>query len=68
MPDHIPRVPSQLGADFATISFDSSEPYLDTRAPVTPGQPEIRQYRARYHDGTGPIGTWSYIVSATAQP
>lgn len=55
-------------ADFITIGFDSSEPYLDSRAPVNPGQPEVRQYRARYHDGTGPIGIWSDIVSATAQP
>lgn len=55
-------------ADFITIGFDSSEPYLDSRAPVVAGQPEVRQYRARYHDGTGPIGIWSDIVSATAQP
>lgn len=55
-------------ADFITIGFDSSEPYLDSRAPVVAGQPEVRQYRARYHDTAGPIGTWSDIVSATAQP
>lgn len=55
-------------ADFITIGFDSSEPYLDSRAPVTPGQPEVRQYRARYHDAGGPIGSWSDIVPATAQP
>ncbi|MCZ7580402.1 MAG: hypothetical protein M5U21_06240 [Fimbriimonadaceae bacterium] len=55
-------------ADFITIGFDSSEPYLDSRAPVVAGQPEVRQYRARYHDTSGPIGTWSDIVSATAQP
>lgn len=62
-------------ADFVTIGFDSSEPYLDSRPPVVRGlprcnrgQPEVRQYRARYHDTAGPIGTWSDIVSATAQP
>lgn len=62
-------------ADFVTIGFDSSEPYVDARAPVggglprcSRGQPEVRQYRARYHDTAGPIGTWSDIVSATAQP
>ncbi len=55
-------------ADFITIGFDSSEPYVDARAPVTAGQPEVRQYRARFYDPAGPIGTWSDIVSATAQP
>ncbi|MBI5706963.1 MAG: hypothetical protein HZC36_08230 [Armatimonadetes bacterium] len=55
-------------ADLGAIGFDSSEPYLDSRAPVVAGQPEVRQYRARYLDAGGPIGIWSDIVSATAQP
>lgn len=44
-------------ADSITIGFDSSEPFLDSRAPVVAGRPEVRQYRARYYDTAGPIGT-----------
>lgn len=69
-------------ADFITVGFDSSEPYLDARAPVvrglsrrSRGQPEVRRngaclrlVGARCRDANGPIGIWSDIVSATAQP
>jgi hypothetical protein len=53
---------------FVTIGFDSAAPYLDSRPPAVPGQPEVRRYRARYHDAAGPVGEWSDTVSATAQP
>jgi hypothetical protein len=33
-----------------------------------PGQPEVRQYRARYRDDDHPLGHWSDIVQVTARP
>ena len=44
------------GWEFLAIDIES--PYLDTRANLTPGQAEWREYRARYWDGT-PVGDWS---------
>lgn len=56
-------------AEFTTIAYDTSSPYIDGREPLAAGQPEQRQYRARYigHDNQ-PLGDWSDIVVATAKP
>ena len=40
------------------LAIDIESPYLDTRANLTPGQAEWREYRARYWDGTA-VGDWS---------
>ena len=45
------------------LAIDIESPYLDTRANLTPGQSEWREYRARYWDGT-PVGDWSGVIRA----
>ena len=33
--------------------------YIDTKTPLTAGQPEERRYRARFLNGNDPLGQWS---------
>ena len=54
--------------DFSLLPVDTNNPYLDARAPLVAGVPEVREYKARYRDNDVPTGTWSAIVSVTAQP
>jgi len=54
--------------EWTLLTFDTNSPYLDARAPLVAGQPEVREYRARFRDNDIPVGDWSDIVSATAQP
>ena len=64
------EIQSKRGAelDFSLLAYDTNSPYLDARTALTPGQPEVRQYRARYRDDDQPVGDWSDIVQVTAQP
>ncbi|GIV04959.1 MAG: hypothetical protein KatS3mg016_0534 [Fimbriimonadales bacterium] len=65
------EIQSRRGSEteFTTIAFDTSSPYVDGRAPLEAGRPEIREYRARYIDRNDqPIGDWSDVVSTTAKP
>jgi hypothetical protein len=55
-------------SDFSVLAFDTSSPYVDTRAPLVAGTPEVRQYRARFIQDDAPVGGWSLTVSATAGP
>jgi len=55
-------------ADFSLLAYDTNSPYLDARAPLVAGQPEVRQYRARWRDDDQPFGDWSDIVQVTARP
>ena len=55
-------------ADFTFVSYDTNSPYLDARPPLVAGQPEVRQYRARWRDDDLPVGDWSDIVQVTARP
>lgn len=55
------------GGDWELITVDTSNPYVDGRAPLVAGQPEVREYRARYKDGDEPVGDWSDVISVTAQ-
>lgn len=52
------------------IGMDTSSPYLDSRAPLVAGQPEVRRYRLRYFDeeDSNLIGVWSDIVTVTTIP
>lgn len=52
---------------WSLITVDTNSPYVDGDAPLVSGQPEVRQYRARYRDNDLPVGDWSDVVSATAQ-
>ncbi len=55
-------------ADFSLLAYDTNSPYLDARVPLVTGQPEVRQYRARWRDDDLPFGDWSDIVQVTARP
>lgn len=54
--------------DWSRLGTDNYSPYLDTRTPTTPGQPEIREYRLRYILRDEEVGEWSDIISATTTP
>ena len=64
------EIQSQRGgeADFSLLAYDTNSPYLDARPPLVAGQPEVRQYRARWRDDDQPLGDWSDIVQVTARP
>ena len=64
------EIQSQRGVelDFSLLAYDTNSPYLDARAPLVSGQPEVRQYRARWRDDDQPFGDWSDIVQVTASP
>jgi len=53
---------------WVSLAFDTNSPYLDGRAPLVAGQPELRRYRARYVDNDIPVGDWSDTVEVTAHP
>lgn len=50
------------------LGTDTSSPYLDSRAPLVAGQPEVRRYRIRYLVGDELVGNYSAIVSVTTIP
>ncbi len=52
---------------WSLITTDTSSPYVDGRDPLVAGQPEVRQYRARFKDSDNPVGDWSDVISVTAQ-
>lgn len=54
--------------DWTLLAFDTNSPYVDARPPLVPGQPETREYRARYRDNDQPVGDWSDIISVVAKP
>ena len=58
------EIQSQRGAEpgFSLLAYDTNSPYLDARAPLVAGQPEVRQYKARYRDNDLPVGDWSDSV------
>jgi len=61
---------TQRGAETAWtfLSRDTSSPYVDNRALLVAGQPELRRYRAKYLLGDEEVGLWSDDASGTAQP
>ena len=54
--------------DWTPMGTDRFAPWIDTRAPLVAGQPEVRRYRIRYLDGDDPVGLYSAIVSVTTIP
>jgi len=63
-------VESQRAAEttWTSLGTDRFSPFVDGRAPLLPGQPEVRRYRIRYLDGDDPIGNYSATVSVTTVP
>ncbi len=50
------------------IATDLSSPYVDARAPLVAGQPEVRRYRLRYVVNDVPVGNYSAVGSVTTMP
>ncbi len=51
---------------FTLITVDTNNPYFDGTPPLVAGQPEVRQYQARYKDNDLPVGDWSDVITITA--
>jgi hypothetical protein len=49
-------------AEWKPLAVDRFSPYVDTRPPLRPGQPEKREYRLRYLDEDDPVGPHSDVI------
>jgi len=60
-------IESQRGGEstWTYLAFDGYSPYVETRPPLVPGQPEERRYRLRYRDGDVPVGDYSDVFVVT---
>jgi hypothetical protein len=54
-------------SDWSALGTDNYSPYLDSRAPLAGGKPEIREYRLRYLLKDEPLGEWSDTISASTR-
>jgi hypothetical protein len=50
------------------LGIDTVSPYMDERALLTPGTPEMREYRMRYWDKGTPNGDWTDVAKVTVSP
>lgn len=50
------------------LAVDRFSPYVDTRPPLRPGQPEKREYRLRYLDEDDPVGPYSEVIVVHTSP
>jgi len=50
------------------LGIDLNSPYLDERALLVAGQPEVRDYRLQFYDDDGPTGDFTPIQSVTVTP
>lgn len=50
------------------LAVDRFSPYVDTRPPLSPGQPERREYRLRYLDEDEPVGPYSDLIVVHTMP
>ena len=50
------------------LGTDTQSPYVDTRAPVQAGVPELRRYRLRYVKSDVPVGSYSDEMIVTTTP
>lgn len=50
------------------ISLATSTPYIDARAPLVSGQPEVREYRVQAFENNARVGPLSGIVSVVTVP
>jgi hypothetical protein len=51
--------------DWELLAISRETPYLDERALLVPGQPEIRQYKMRFWDSGSENGDWTDVATAT---
>jgi hypothetical protein len=57
-----------LKQTWTLLGTDLSSPYIDDRAPLTAGQPEVRRYRLRYINRDVPTGDYSDTMTVTTTP
>jgi hypothetical protein len=50
------------------LTVDTESPYLDERALLVAGQPEVREYRMRFWDKGTPNGDWTDVARVTVSP
>lgn len=53
---------------WTVLGTDNNSPYLDGRAPLVAGQPEVRRYRGRYVVNDVPVGNYSAVATVTTVP
>ena len=56
------------GGAWEFLAIDSDSPYLDERALLAPGTPEVREYRMRFWDKGTPNGDWTAVAKVTVSP
>jgi hypothetical protein len=56
------------GGGWEPLAQSNKSPYIDTRALLTPGQAEVREYRARFWDNALPSSGWCDVVQITVGP
>lgn len=59
---------SRHGGAWEALATDTNSPYIDNRALLTAGTPEVRQYRMRYWDKGAAIGDWSLVATVNVGP
>lgn len=55
-------------AEWRHLAVDRFSPYVDTRPPLRPGEPERREYRLRYLDEDDPVGPYSDLIVVHTMP
>lgn len=53
------------GGPWELLGIDAESPYLDERPLAVAGQPEMREYRARFWESGSEIGDWTEVFSVT---
>jgi hypothetical protein len=61
---------SQRGneTEWTVLGRDNNPPFMDGRAPLVAGQPEVRRYRGRYVVNDELVGNYSAVASVTTIP
>lgn len=55
-------------ATWTLLGTDTQSPFVDTRAPMQAGVPELRRYRLRYVKSDVPVGSYSDEITITTTP
>ena len=56
------------GGPWEMLGIDTTSPYMDERPLLTPGTPEVREYRMRFWDKGTPNGDWTDVAKVTVSP
>ena len=56
------------GGAWEFLGIDTDSPYMDERALLAPGTPELREYRMRFWDKGTPNGDWTDVAKVTVSP